>query len=103
MSREKMATVMRHMETREKESRALIADLQTQINSLSSEKNHLAFQLEQLRSQQQVCLLVVWQSSEVTPFSPLTAAVMIIMSSSVFPKSFFFSPLCDRLYSAQPL
>ena len=52
-AREEMANVMRHLEARDKDSRAQITDLQKQINTLSTEKNYLAFQLEQLRSQLQ--------------------------------------------------
>ena len=52
-AREEMVNVMRHLEARDKDSKTQIADLQKQINSLSTEKNYLAFQVEQLRSQLQ--------------------------------------------------
>ena len=58
-AREKMSCLVKLMESREKDSVAQIAELRRHVTDLSTEKNDLVSQNEQLRLQlQQVCVCV---------------------------------------------
>ena len=55
-AREEMSKIMHHLEARDKDCVDQIAQLRKHVNELSTEKNDLAFQLDQLRQEQQVCV-----------------------------------------------